>query len=231
MLQNLAQRVRMNHLPSRRKRHMNPCRRRSRVSPRQRQPVARMNRYLFQPPVRPLLLCRQWPASGCHRHFRNRLSTRRRCRPVDLPAGPHLSRPTHRRRHPRASPLRTVTRLKRQRRAVAGTGLVMAVLRADTRRDNRMVRNRMDTAMAVRREIGQTESPRTVRTRAGMVQTTARPDAPVGIPCIRTRRPGTDGLGYRMTSSTRITVNRSPTIGISPTIQLILRRLTGTSPS
>ncbi|OBB82885.1 hypothetical protein A5760_11620 [Mycobacterium colombiense] len=53
---------------------------------------------------------------------------------------------------------------------MAGTGLVMAVLRADTRRENhRMVRNRMETATAVRREIGQTARLRTVTIQPGKV--------------------------------------------------------------
>lgn len=164
------------------------CQRKGRVSRCQRQRVARMSRRRYLPvdrtsrhrcqlPVRPLLLCRPRPASACHRHFRNRLTTRRRYRPADLPAPQHLSKATHRRRHPRTSRLRTVTPVKCQRRAVAGTGLVRAALRADTRSESHpMVRNRMNTAMAVRGERTNSSRPGTTRTgsRKQMMASSAR---------------------------------------------------------
>jgi hypothetical protein len=90
----------------------------------------------------------------------------------------------------------------------------------------------METATVTRREIGETASSQTVTIRPVMVMVmVARPAGSVKIPFIRASRPATDGIGYRTTRSTRITVSRFPTIGISPTIQSTLRRSTRTSPS
>jgi hypothetical protein len=82
---------------------------------------------------------------------------------------------------------------------------------------------------AAHRKMAQTPTLPTVTIGPGTVMAVHRTKGTIRY--IRASRPATDGIGYRIRHLTRITVNRYPNIGISPTTRSTLQRSTVTSPS